>query len=227
MSKSYVFKADARDGAGKGAARALRREGKVPAVIYGDKKEPVKIAISARDANLEYNKGHMYTKLCNIEVGNDKHLVLARDVQLHVVKDTVEHIDFLRVTSKTKIAVNVPVVFVNEENSPAIQNKGVMNVVRYDIELVCKATDIPEQIEIDLTPFDIGDSIKISNVTLPDGARPVIDDRDFTIATIAAPKRIEDVAEEEEAAAAGEEGAEGAESAEGEGASEEKAEGDA
>lgn len=223
MSKNYALEAEARDGAGKGAARALRRENKVPAVIYGNHEEPVKITLPGKEINLEYNKGHMYNTLCDLHVGKDKHLVLARDVQVHVVKGTVEHVDFLRVSPKTKIAVNVPVHFINEEECPGIQDKGILNVIRYEVEMVCQATAMPEYIEIDLTPFNIGDSIKISDVKLPQGAKPVIDDRDFTIAQIAAPRTVE--VEEEE----GEEGAEGeaAEGAEGEAAEggEEKAEG--
>jgi len=144
MSKNYTLKADARENAGKGAARTLRREGKVPAVIYGDKKEPIKITLDANITNVTFNKGHMFTTLCDLEVGNDKHLVLARDIQTHPVTDVVNHIDFLRVTAKTKIAVDVPVNFINEEQSPGMDQKGVLNVVRYTIELVCTATNIPD-----------------------------------------------------------------------------------
>ncbi len=213
MSKNYALQAEARDGAGKGAARALRRENKVPAVIYGDGKEPLTITLPAKEINLEYNRGHMFTTLCDLEVGGEKHLVLARDVQTHVVKDNVLHVDFLRVTPKTKIAVNVPVSFINEDQCPGFQEKGVFNVIRYEVELVCRATDIPEAIEVDMSQFNIGDSIKISDAVMPEGAQPVIDDRDFTLAVISAPRRVE---VEEEEAAEGEEG-EGGEAAEGEG----------
>ncbi len=223
MSKNYAMKAEARDVAGKGAARALRREEKVPAVIYGDGKEPIKVTLPAKEANLEYNKGHMFTTLCDLEVGNDKHLVLARDVQTHVVKDTVQHIDFLRVTPKTKITVNVPVNFINEEKCPGLIDKGVMNIIRYEVELACAATNIPDSLEVDLEPFNIGDSINISNIVMPEGSKPVIDDRDFTIAVIAAPRAIEVIEDEE--GEEGEEGAEGAEGEEGAAEGEEKAEG--
>jgi len=219
MSKNYALEAEARVSAGKGAARSLRREGKIPAVIYGDKKEPVKITLDANTTNVTYNKGHMFTTLCDLEVGSDKHLVLARDVQTHPVSDTVEHIDFLRVTEKTKIAVDVPVQFINEEASPGLDQKGILNVVRYTIELVCTATNIPENIEVDLTGKEHGDSINVSDAELPAGAKPVIDDRDFTIATLLAPKTAEqEEAEEAAAAAALAEGEEGAEAAEGEAA---------
>lgn len=204
MLKNYAMKAEARDVAGKGAARALRREQKVPGVIYGDGKSPIKVTLPAKEVNLEYRKGHMYNTLCDLEIDGQTHLVLARDVQLHVIKDTVEHIDFLRVTPKTKLVVEVPVHFINHEESPGLSDKGVLNVVRHEVEMRCQATNIPEFIEVDLTGFEIGDAIKISNAKLPQGATPVISDRDFTLATIAAPRALI----EEEAPAA--EGAEGA-----------------
>lgn len=195
MSKNYALQAETRDGAGKGAARELRRNGKTPAVIYGDNKEPVKIALSSNDLNVEYQKGHMFTTLCDMDVNGEKHLVLARDVQLHPVTDVAEHADFLRVTPKTKIKVFVPVRFLNEDTAPGIKARGILNVVRYDVELVCSATAIPEQIEVDIGTKDIGDAIKISDASLPEGTKPVIDDRDFTIATIAAPRTAAEVEE--------------------------------
>lgn len=207
MSKNYALSANKRDRAGKGIARALRREGKVPAVIYGDKKEPVLISLDANDANVQYNRGNMFTTLCDLDAEGDKHLVLARDIQLHPVTDNVLHIDFLRVTAKTKIAVEVPVQFINEDKSPGMQEKGILNVVRYTVELLCGATAIPDQIEVSLEGKEHGDSINISDATLPEGTKPIIDDRDFTIATLLAPRKIE----EEPTAAEGEEGAEGAE----------------
>lgn len=210
---NYAFEAEERNGTGKGIARAIRRENKVPAVIYGDNKEPVTITLPAKEVGLEYRKGQMFTTLCDLNVGKDKHLVLARDIQLHPVTDAVLHVDFLRVTKKTMIAVNVPVTFINEEASPGMEHKGVLNVVRHTVELYCSAVAIPEQIEVDLTGKDFGASINVSDAALPEGTKPVIDDRDFTIATLLAP-RIADEAEDEDA----EEGAEGeaAEGAEGE-----------
>ena len=211
MSKNYAMTAAKRDRVGKGIARSLRREGRIPAVIYGDKKEPVKISLGANDANVEYNRGHMFTTLCDLDVDGDKHLVLARDVQLNPLTDIVEHIDFLRVNTKTKIAVDVPVHFINEEKSPGLDQKGVLNVVRYTVELVCGATNIPEQIEVNLEGKEQGDAVHISDAILPEGTKPVIDDRDFTIATIVAPRKAEEVEAE---------GEEGAEAAEGEAATE-------
>ena len=223
MANTYPLAAQTRDRAGKGIARALRREKRVPAVVYGDNKEPVLISLSSRDVEVEYHKAHMYTTLCDMKIDNEKAMVLARDVQLDPVTDQVIHVDFLRVTKKTKIAVQVPVHFINQDQCEGLQRKGVLNVVRHEVELMCSATHIPEFVELDMTGFVIGDSLKLSNVNLPDDALSTAD-RDITIATIVAPR----VEEEPEVAEEGEEGEEG-EAAEGEeGASEDApAEGDA
>lgn len=195
MSKNYALQAEARDGAGKGAARALRRDGKTPAVIYGDNKEPVKIAVNSNALNTEYNKGHMFTTLCDMDVNGEKHLVLARDVQLHPVTDVAEHADFLRVTPKTKIKVFVPVEFLGEEESPGMKARGTLNIVRHEVELWCSATNIPDSIQADMTTKDLGDAIKASDATLPEGTTHVIDDRDYTIATVVAPRTAAEVDE--------------------------------
>ena len=213
MSKNYAMTAAKRDGAGKGIARALRRENKVPAVIYGDKKEPVTISLSARDAHVEYHKGHMFTTLCDMDVEGTKHLVLCRDIQVHPVTDNVMHVDFLRVTPKTKIAVDVPVRFINEEKSPGMDAKGILNVVRYTIELLCTATNIPDEVEVNLEGKEHGDAIKVSDALLPEGSKPVIDDRDFTIATLLAPRKVEEAAAEGGEEAGEAEAAEGGEEA--------------
>ncbi len=205
MAKHYALKADQRERAGKGIARSLRREGRTPAVIYGDKKEPLKISISTNQINVEYLKGHLFTTLCDIEVeGEGKHLVLARDVQLHPVTDIVEHVDFLRVSAKTRIAVNVPVHFINEDKCPSLDQKGTLNVVRHTVELMCIATDIPDHIDVNIEGKEHGDAVKISDAFLPEGAKPVITDRDFTIATLVPPKTAaQEEAEEAAAAEAG------------------------
>lgn len=202
MSKHYALKAAKRESAGKGAARSLRRENKVPAVIYGDKKEPVLISLSAKDINIEYNKAHMFTNICDLEIDGQKQMVLARDVQLHPVKDVVEHVDFLRVTEKTKIAVMVPVHFINEDKCPSLAQRGTLNVTRHEVELLCSATEIPESIDVDLEGKEHGDAVKISNARLPKGVTPVINNRDFTIATLVPPKTAEQEAAEDAAAAA-------------------------
>jgi len=210
MTKHYALSAEARDRAGKGVARSLRREDRIPAVIYGDGKPPVSISLPLKEVTLEYHKGHMYTTLCDLKVESDKHLVLIRDVQVHPVTDRVLHLDFLRVTPKTKLDVQVPVHFINHDTCPGLKNKGVLNVVRHEVELKCLATSIPESVEVDLSPFDIGDAIKISDAVLPQGTVPSIKDRDFTLATILPPRLLleeEPVAEE----GADEDKAEGAE----------------
>lgn len=217
-TKRYEMSATKKDRAGKGAARAIRRENMTPAVIYGDKKEPVTIAISTKEANLEYNKAHMFTSICDIDVEGTKMEVLARDVQLHPVTSNVMHVDFLRVTDKTTVTVAVAVNYINQEEAVYTKEKGILNVNRYDVDIICLAKNIPDEITVDVKDFDIGDSVKISNADLPAGAKPAIDDRDFTLATIAAPRVIVD-----DEPAEGEEGAEGetAEGAEGEGAAKE------
>lgn len=221
MSKNYALAATKRDGAGKGAARALRRDQRTPAVIYGDKKEPVKIALDTNTINVQYNRGHMFTTVCEMDVEGDKHVVLARDVQLHPVTDNVEHVDFLRVTPKTKIAVNVPIQLINEEESPGLKDGGVLNIVRFEVELVCSAMAIPEVIEVNLAGKEKNDTVTISDASLPEGVKPVIEGRDFAIATISEPRIILD-----DEPAEGEEGAEGAaEGEETEGGDAEKAEG--
>lgn len=190
MTKHYALSAAKRDRAGKGIARSLRREDKIPAVIYGDKKEPVMISLPSKEVTLEYHKGHMFTTLCDMTVDGAKHLVLVRDVQRHPVSDAIEHVDFLRVSEKTKLTVAVPVHFVNFEESKAAKSKAVLNIVRHEVDLVCQAQSIPESIEVDLAKFEIGDAVKISAAKLPAGTTPTITDRDFTLATLAAPRAV-------------------------------------
>ena len=200
MADVHSLAAELKERAGKGAARAVRRGGRVPAVIYGAKKDPVMISLDPRDVSREVNSGGFFATLFDIQVGKGKERVLPRDLQLHPVTDQPLHIDFLRVSAATEVTVEVPCVFINEEESPGLKRGGVLNVVRYEVEVVCRADAIPQQIAIDLTGLEIGDGVHISNVNLPDGVSPSITDRDFTIATVAAPT----VVQEEEAE--GEEG---------------------
>ena len=216
MAENTQLTAQARDRAGKGVARALRREGRVPAVVYGDKKSPDLISLSHNEVTKLWNRGTFMSSLLDLEVDGKTQRVIPRDVQLDPVKDFVTHVDFLRLGKGAKIAVEVPVNFVNDEESPGIKRGGILNVVRHEVELNCPAESIPESIEVDLTGTDIGDSIHISAITLPDGVTPAITDRDFTIATIAAPAAL--VSEEQEAEEGeGEEGEETAAEGEGEG----------
>ena len=218
MPDIYMIAAQKRAQSGKSVARALRRTGQVPAIIYGDKQAPEGVAIAYNSITKLYNTGCILTTLVDIELDGKKHRVIARDVQLHPVKDTILHADFLRLGKGTIIAVEVPVRFLNEEICPGLKTGGVLNVVRYSIELNCPADSIPDSIEIDLAAAEMGDSVHISQIELPAGVVPVISDRDFTIATIAAPAALR--SEEEEAAQSdaleGEEGAETGELTEGE-----------
>lgn len=190
MAEAITIAAEARDRAGKGAARAARRAGMVPGVIYGEGAAPTMINMNSRTVfRLMRDPAHL-THLYLIEVGGESHKALCRDVQYHPVSDEPLHLDFLRVGDKTKITVEVPVQFVNEEKSPGLKRGGVLNVVRHEIEMVCLAGDIPDHITVDLSGWDVGDTIHISAIPLPDGVRPTITDRDFTVATIGAPSGL-------------------------------------
>jgi large subunit ribosomal protein L25 len=185
MAQTYELKASARTRVGKGSARALRREGNIPAVIYGDKQPPIAIALNSRDISKKLHAGGFLTHVATIDVDGEKIQVLPRDYQLDVVKDFLVHVDFLRVSATSRITVEVPVRFINQETSPGLKRGGVLNIVRHEIELEVAANNIPEFIEVDLKSADIGDSIHISAVKLPEGAVPTIRDRDFTVATVA------------------------------------------
>jgi large subunit ribosomal protein L25 len=184
MAQTYELKASARNRVGKGSARALRREGNIPAVIYGDKQPPLSIALDANEVSKKLHAGGFLTHVATIDVDGDKIQVLPRDYQLDPVKDFLVHVDFLRVSASSKITVEVPVHFLNQDVCPGLKRGGVLNVVRHEVELEVSVTDIPEYIEVDLKNANIGDSIHISAVSLPAGAVPTIN-RDFTIATIA------------------------------------------
>ena len=207
MSDTIALPAEPRERVGKGAARAVRRAGRVPAVIYGDRKDPLTISLDPRDVDRELHRPGFFATLFDVEIGGKKHRVLPRDVQLDPVSDRTVHVDFLRVAQDTEVTVNVPVNFTNDEESPGLKRGGVLNIVRHEIEFSCRADAIPQQIEIDLTGLDIGDSVHISMIQLPEGVTPTITDRDFTIATVAAPSAVKaEAAEEQAAAAEGEEG---------------------
>lgn len=185
MSNSYELKAEAREQVGKGSARAVRRNGKVPAVIYGDKQPPLAIALSYKEIYYKIHGGGFLTTVATIDVDGKKIQVLPKDYQLDPIRDFPMHVDFLRVGKDTEVNVEVPVHFINHEQSPGLKRGGALNVVRHEVEFHCPANAIPEFITVDLAGADIGDSIHISAVKLPAGVKPVIADRDFTIATIA------------------------------------------
>jgi large subunit ribosomal protein L25 len=190
--------AQLRSKAGKGAARELRRNAMVPAVIYGDKKPPLTISLGYKELAKRIHAGHFLTTLVDLEIDGKKHKVLPKDYQVEPVRDFITHVDFLRISKNTRVIVMIPVHFHNEEESPGLRRGGVLNIVRHEVEVECAANAIPEGIEIDLTGVDIGDSIHISAVKLPEDAVPTISDRDFTIATIAGAAAV--LPEEEEEA---------------------------
>ena len=217
MAAISIIPAKPRERAGKGTARADRRAGRVPGVIYGAKKDPAMITLDPLDLFKELKTGSFMATVYDVGLGAGKERVLPRDVQFDPVSDRVIHVDFLRVSAETTVTVSVPVSFLNEEESPGIKRGGLLNVVRHEIEFICRADAIPQTIEIDLTGMEIGDSVHIASISLPEGVVPTISDRDFTIATVAAPTVVQ-----EEAAAEGEEvegeegeGIEGEEDAEG------------
>ena len=191
MSDIHTIVAESRDKGAKGAARAVRRLGRVPAVIYGNKQEPELISVDSRDIMRALHRGAFTSKLVDIEIGGKKNRVLPRDVQLDPVKDRPVHVDFLRIVAASQIRLMVPVIFTDDLKSPGLKKGGVLNVVRHEIEFHCRADSIPERIVISLDGREIGDSIHISSVKLPDGIRPVINTRDFTIATVAPPTKAE------------------------------------
>lgn len=187
MSEGYVLTAEARDRVGKGSARAIRRQGDIPAVIYGDNKPPMTITLPRKEVWLKIQQGGFLTTVGEIEVSGARHTVLAKDYQLEPVKDFVLHVDFLRISEKTEVTVNIPVHFDNEETCPGLVEGGTLNIVRHEVEVTCPANAIPDYFTIDLAEAQMGDTLNISAVTLPENVHPTITDRDFTIATIAAP----------------------------------------
>ncbi|MGI9510315.1 MAG: 50S ribosomal protein L25/general stress protein Ctc [Geminicoccaceae bacterium] len=219
MSDMTSLVAEDRTTVGKGAARAIRQGGRVPGVVYGEKKEQLMFTLEARALRKELQNPRFYSTLCALEIGGKPVRVLPREVQLHPVTDEPMHADFVYVSRGATVTVEVPVLFLNEEECPGIKRGGVLNVVRREVELICPADSIPEKIELDLAEADIGDSLHYSHAVVPDNVEPTITDRDFTIATIAAPSGGADEDEEGEGEE-GVEGEEGAEATEGEGGDE-------
>ena len=201
MAEAIELKAWTRGRTGTGGARAVRREGRIPGIIYGGNDEPLNIALETKAVSKQIQTGHFQSTVYMIDMDGTKIRAIPRDVQVDPVRDFPIHVDFLRLAKNASVDVDVPVHFLNEAASPGLKRGGVLNVVRHEITLVCPADRIPDSIEIDLTGMDIGDSIHISSVTLPEGAVPTITDRDFTVATIAgrgADEAAEEASEEEE-----------------------------
>ena len=204
MADVIEIKASARPRAGKGAARSVRREGRIPGVIYGDKKEPETIALDHNELWKIVQKGRFMSTIFDVNVDGKTSRVLPRDLQLDPVKDLPLHVDFQRVTAASRIRVSVPARFINEADSPGLKRGGVLNVVRHSIDVMCPPDKIPVAFEFDLTGIEIGRSIHISAVKMPEGVRPLIHNRDFTVATVAG---ASSKGEEETTATPGAEGA--------------------
>lgn len=202
MSETIQMSATKRDRAGKGSARAARRSGLIPAVIYGGKTAPETININDNSFRKLMSQPGIMSHVIALDVEGKTTNVLPRDIQFHPVTDAPLHVDLLRITASSTVMVMVPVVFTNEDASPGLKGGGVLNIVRHEIEMSCSATSIPESLTVDLTGTEIGDSVHISAVSLPENTQPTITDRDFTIATIAAPTvevEVEETVEEETA----------------------------
>lgn len=189
MAKTVALSAQLREAAGKGAARRERREGRIPAVIYGDKQEPVSISFERVEFERKLDS-HFFTHLFEITVGETVHTVVARDLQMDPVRDFPIHVDLLRVTGDAVVTINVPVEFLNADKAPGLKRGGVLNIVRHEVEMKALWNNIPEKVTVDLTGANVGDSIHFSAVSVPRGVTPTITDRDFTIATIAAPSAL-------------------------------------
>ena len=198
---------------GKSNSKNLRNDGKVPAIIYGDKKESNYIFLEYLDIMKEMSKTGFFSTVFNLNINKKKIKVLPREVQTDPLNNKPIHIDFLRVTPESKINISVPIIFINEDESPGLKSGGVLNTVRRDIDLICKIKNIPEKLEANLKDLEVGSVVHMSDIILPEGVLPVIADRDFTIATIAAPTIM--AVEEEKPETEGEEGEEGAEGEEG------------
>lgn len=214
MAEAGTLEASHREGAGTGPARAVRRTGKVPGILYGGGGEPVLISIEDRAMRNAMHQPNFFSKPLQLKLDGKTVQVLPREIQTHPITDAPVHADFLRVTPQTRIRIRVPVYFEHEAESPGLKRGGVLNIVRHDVEVACTVATIPDHFTVDLSGLDIGDSVHISSVAMPEGVKPTIA-RDFTVATIAAPtiaveeeKPAEETVEGEEAAAAPEEGEE-------------------
>jgi len=190
MSEQLTLPAETRDRAGKGASRALRNEGRVPAVVYGNNQQPLSVHVEEKLLARMLSTGHFMNSVVMIDAGGQQVRTLPKDVQFHPVNSRPIHVDFLRIGEHSKVTVAVPVRFEGEDDSPGLARGGVLNVVRHELELTCDAAEIPDEIAISLAGLEVGDSLHISAVQLPAGVESAITDRDFTIATVVAPSAL-------------------------------------
>ena len=213
MSQDSQIIVNKRENNGTGSCRNLRLQNKIPGIIYGDKKDPIPVVLDEKALKIKIKDPTFFSKQCEIKFNDEVIKVLPKDLQLHPVKESILHIDFLRVGENTTVTLFVPVKFINENNCPGIKQGGVLNVVKREIELITLVSKIPESLEANLDGLEIGDSIHISSINLQEGVKPVISDRDFTIATIAPPTVMK--VEEEKSVEEAEESTEGAEAKDG------------
>ncbi|MBI3440364.1 MAG: 50S ribosomal protein L25/general stress protein Ctc [Proteobacteria bacterium] len=199
--KNTALTALTRAKAGKGAARATRRTGQIPGVVYGDNKETVLISLTEKDLAKATSTQGFFTSLCNLDVAGQKFLVVPRDVQVDPVTDRPVHVDFLRVTDKTIIRVGIPVHVKNQKDCPGLTKGGVLNIVRHEIDVLCRATDIPEEFVVDLSALDVGSSIHIGDIKMPPNVKSAVQGN-FTVITLVAPSAMKSEVEEAAAAAA-------------------------
>lgn len=190
MSDTLTLPAETRDRAGKGASRALRREGRVPAVVYGNNEAPEAIHVEEKELRRQLGTGHFFNSIVEIEIGGKKVRTLPKDVAFHPVNERPLHADFLRISKDHKVHVNVPVHFINELASPGLKRGGVLNIVLHDLDLICDPESIPDEVSVDVTGLEIGASIHLHDVKLPAGVSAAHADRDDTIATIIAPSGL-------------------------------------
>ena len=194
MPEIISLSAEPRASAGKGAARAMRRAGRVPGIIYGDGKEPMQISLEPRELARAVNRAGFFATVVDVAVDGAVHRTLAREVQHHPISDVALHVDFMRVSAGARVNVSVPVSFINQENSPGLRRGGILNIIRHSIDIACAVDAIPDRLVVDLSGLEIGDSVHIDSVTLPEGVRSVLSSRDSTIASIAASSAVREEA---------------------------------
>jgi large subunit ribosomal protein L25 len=199
MPEIISLSAEARERAGKGPARATRRSGRVPGIIYGDGQDPLTISLEPRELSRAIGRPGFFATLVDVSVGGAVHRTLAREVQHHPISDAALHVDFMRVSAGARVNVSVPVTFINQDRAPGLRRGGILNVIRHTIDIACSVDNIPERLVVDLDGLEIGDSVHIEAVTMPEGVSPALTSRDSTVATIAASSAVR---EEAQAAAA-------------------------
>jgi large subunit ribosomal protein L25 len=202
MPEIISLSAEPRTSAGKGAARATRRAGRVPGIIYGDGKEPMSVSFEPRALSRAINRAGFFATIVDVAVDGAVHRTLARDIQFHPISDTALHVDFMRVGAGATVHVSVPVSFINQDRSPGLRRGGILNIIRHNIDIACAMDNIPDRLVVDLDGLEIGDSVHIETVTLPKGVRSRLSSRDSTIASIAASSAVREEALAAAAAAA-------------------------